>query len=183
MLVKRVRKYNGVSGANSDAWFVGYTPQIVGSVWMGYDQTTDDQYLTGGSYYPTQLFKEVVNSLPASMQATAFEQPEGTNDLSPPIAMEEIEGFTASYSLGGGGLISVSLDWDGFKDDRIEFNVYEIDGDSRKKVASNLSEPHFSEGRLNPFSLPSYQVVAFDPVTEMEGTESSIQKPSFTFSF
>lgn len=175
--------YNEVSGANSDAWFVGYTPHIVGTVWMGYDQTTKDQHLTGGSYYPTQLFKEMVNSLPASMQATAFKQPEGTNDLSPPIAMEEIEGFTASYSLGGGGLISVSLDWESFEDERIKFNVYEIDGDSRKKVASNLTEPHFSEGRLNPFSVPSYQVVAFDPITEMEGTESSVQKPSFTFSF
>lgn len=43
----------------------------------------------------------MVNSLPASLQATAFQQPEGTDDLSPPIAMEDIAGFNAHYSSAG----------------------------------------------------------------------------------
>lgn len=173
--------YPGIDGAMRDAWFVGYTPDVVGSVWMGYDRTTDEQYLSGGSRYPTEIFKDMVNSLPASMQATAFQQPEGTEDLSPPIAMEDIAGFNASYSLGGGGLISVELTWEDFEDDRIEFHVYEVNGESKERVASNLKEPFYNEGRYNPFGLPSYQIVAFDPLTEIEGSVSEIEKPQFSW--
>jgi penicillin-binding protein 1A len=30
-----------------DAWFVGYTPELVGVVWLGYDKTTTSHYLHG----------------------------------------------------------------------------------------------------------------------------------------
>lgn len=30
-----------------DAWFVGYTPELVGVVWLGYDKTTTNHYLHG----------------------------------------------------------------------------------------------------------------------------------------
>ncbi|MCG0040903.1 hypothetical protein LV454_28340, partial [Escherichia coli] len=49
--------YTNVKGATRDAWFIGYTPDVVGSVWMGYDSTNDQHYLTKGSSYPTLLFK------------------------------------------------------------------------------------------------------------------------------
>ncbi|RQW21460.1 PBP1A family penicillin-binding protein [Bacillus sp. C1-1] len=175
--------YPNVDGAVRDAWFVGYTPEVVGSVWMGYDTTTDEQYFTGGSQHPTRLFQAMVNKLPASNQGTAFVKPEGVKDLEPPIAMEEITNFEASYSLGGNGFLSVQLEWEAFEDDRMEFNVYEVHDDERKRVATNLTEPRYSEGRYNPFSIPSYQIVAYDPVTEVEGSESEIVKPSFEFSF
>jgi penicillin-binding protein 2A len=35
----------GINGVK-DQWFVGYTPQLVGAVWVGYDQTDKDHYLT-----------------------------------------------------------------------------------------------------------------------------------------
>ena len=28
----------GTSNASADLWFVGYTPQIVGTIWIGFDQ-------------------------------------------------------------------------------------------------------------------------------------------------
>lgn len=41
-------------------WFVGYTPEIVGAVWMGYDQTDENHYLTESSGSTvTILFKEI----------------------------------------------------------------------------------------------------------------------------
>ncbi|MFB4258529.1 transglycosylase domain-containing protein [Shouchella clausii] len=175
--------YEAVAGANSDVWFVGYTPKVVGAVWMGYDQTNESQYFAGGSGYPTRLFKEMVNSLPASLQANAFEQPEGTSDLASPLAMEKIEDFTAQYTIGGKGLISVQLEWDAVEDERIAFNVYEVDGDSKKQIASKLTEPHFTIGKMNPFSLPKYQVVAYDLETDTEGAASEALEPSFSFSF
>jgi penicillin-binding protein 2A len=35
----------GINGVK-DQWFVGYTPQLVGAVWLGYDQTDSQHYLT-----------------------------------------------------------------------------------------------------------------------------------------
>ena len=31
----------------ADQWFVGYTPNLVGAVWMGYDRTDENHYLSG----------------------------------------------------------------------------------------------------------------------------------------
>jgi penicillin-binding protein 2A len=35
----------GIDGVK-DQWFVGYTPQLVGAVWVGYDKTDETHYLT-----------------------------------------------------------------------------------------------------------------------------------------
>nr|WP_239534820.1 PBP1A family penicillin-binding protein [Solibacillus kalamii] len=60
------------SGGAKDHWFVGYTPEIVGAVWMGYDQTDENHYLlgTGGSTV-TKIFKEIL-----SESMTEFNQKE-----------------------------------------------------------------------------------------------------------
>lgn len=43
-----------------DHWFVGYTPEIVGAVWMGYDQTDENHYLADSSGSTvTVIFKEI----------------------------------------------------------------------------------------------------------------------------
>ncbi|MBQ2764200.1 MAG: PBP1A family penicillin-binding protein [Firmicutes bacterium] len=49
-----------------DAWFAGYTPQIVGTVWMGYDKDISEdgstQYMANvyGGQYPTVIWRMVV---------------------------------------------------------------------------------------------------------------------------
>ena len=47
---------------NKDAWFVGYTPELVAAVWIGYDRTDRDHYLRGvvGGSYPARLWKKVM---------------------------------------------------------------------------------------------------------------------------
>ena len=50
-----------------DAWFAGYTPQIVGMVWMGYDNDVSEdgsaQYMANvyGGQYPTVIWRMVVS--------------------------------------------------------------------------------------------------------------------------
>ncbi|HEY4553905.1 MAG TPA: penicillin-binding protein 1A [Bacillaceae bacterium] len=39
----------GVPEATKDQWFVGYTPNLVGAVWLGYDYPDKNHYLTGTS--------------------------------------------------------------------------------------------------------------------------------------
>jgi penicillin-binding protein 2A len=47
-------------GGTKDHWFVGYSPQIVGAVWMGYDQTDENHFLTESSGSTvTKIFNEI----------------------------------------------------------------------------------------------------------------------------
>ena len=51
-------------GGAKDHWFVGYTSQLVGAVWLGYDQTDSTHYLTGSSGgTATVIFKEILSQL------------------------------------------------------------------------------------------------------------------------
>ncbi|WP_407305798.1 transglycosylase domain-containing protein [Desulfosporosinus sp. SB140] len=73
-------KYGNKSG-NPDAWFAGYTPNITGIVWMGYDSDPDGQHylrnVYGGSY-PAQIWKKVMTvALQDQPVQTKFERPDG----------------------------------------------------------------------------------------------------------
>ncbi|PZE20368.1 transglycosylase domain-containing protein [Paenibacillus xerothermodurans] len=61
---------------SKDAWFVGYTPEIVAAIWLGYEKTNKDHYLTTtGGKYPATLFKEVVTRALAGRPVTTFAKP------------------------------------------------------------------------------------------------------------
>lgn len=49
------------SKANRDLWFVGYTPDWTAAVWMGFDRTDKDNYMTAGSGMAAALFSSVMN--------------------------------------------------------------------------------------------------------------------------
>ena len=52
----------GGSGAR-DNWFVGYTPQLTGAVWLGYDKTDAEHYLTtSSSQTATRIFREMMTA-------------------------------------------------------------------------------------------------------------------------
>ena len=57
--------YQDINGTK-DQWFVGYTPNLVGAVWMGYDKTDRQHYLqSGSSKTAVPLFKTIMEqSLP-----------------------------------------------------------------------------------------------------------------------
>lgn len=52
------------NGGAKDHWFVGYTSQLVGAVWLGYDKTDSNHYLTGSSGgTATVIFKQILSQL------------------------------------------------------------------------------------------------------------------------
>jgi penicillin-binding protein 2A len=80
----------GGDGAK-DNWFVGYTPQLVGAVWLGYDKTDGNHYLTTTSgQTAARIFREM-------MAASLKGEPVQTFDLSmvpwktPPKVKRETE--------------------------------------------------------------------------------------------
>ncbi|MBO0961303.1 penicillin-binding protein 1A [Neobacillus sp. MM2021_6] len=58
----------GINGLK-DQWFVGYTPQLVGAFWVGYDKTDADHYITptsgtGSSVIFREVMKEALENSP-----------------------------------------------------------------------------------------------------------------------
>ncbi len=64
------------SNAVKDQWFVGYSPNLVGAVWMGYDKTTVNQYLykdkTSGANI---VFKEIMTKALQNVENQTFDVP------------------------------------------------------------------------------------------------------------
>ncbi len=64
----------------ADQWVVGYTPDIVITSWMGYDQTTDNHFLTSGTSQGIgQVFKtQMEYILPQTEQSTFLVEEAGS---------------------------------------------------------------------------------------------------------
>jgi penicillin-binding protein 2A len=65
--------FNADNGAK-DHWFVGYTPQVVGAVWLGYDKTDHNHYLSSSSSgTATIIFKEILAKAENEMSTKEFD--------------------------------------------------------------------------------------------------------------
>ncbi|PIC63908.1 penicillin-binding protein [Sporosarcina sp. P13] len=65
--------FEGVNGSK-DHWFVGYTPDIAGAVWLGYDQTDADHYLTStSSFTAPPIFAQVVSKSASELTTKEFD--------------------------------------------------------------------------------------------------------------
>jgi penicillin-binding protein 1A len=68
----------GTTDERESIWFCGYTPELVGVVWMGYDNHKDP--LPRGSYggvYPAQIWRQVMGQALAGLPPRNFTQPAG----------------------------------------------------------------------------------------------------------
>ncbi|CAM3034501.1 transglycosylase domain-containing protein [Sporolactobacillus spathodeae] len=155
-----------------DAWFVGYTPDIVGAVWLGYDQTTNSQYLNGSSNDAVLLFKSVINQMPQEARMTAFTKPQGVADLAHPIHLASIANLTASGTIGKFALPALKLTWDGPTDQRIIYRVYsEVDGKTIYR-GHVIGKHEYQINFVNPMSKEVYYVVPYNPQTGKTGIAS-----------
>ncbi|MDN4593385.1 transglycosylase domain-containing protein [Polycladomyces subterraneus] len=63
----------GMNDGNKDNWFVGYTPQLVGAVWLGYDKTDAQHFLrTAAGDSAAIIFREMMSRALAGQPAQAF---------------------------------------------------------------------------------------------------------------
>lgn len=78
--------FKGLNG-NRDAWFAAFTPEMVGIVWMGYDNDKDEdgtvQYLRQiyGGKYPAQIWKHVIGGASKDLPGSRFSKPSGIVSL------------------------------------------------------------------------------------------------------
>ncbi|KAA0547595.1 PBP1A family penicillin-binding protein [Bacillus sp. BGMRC 2118] len=170
--------YTGVKGATRDAWFVGYTPNVVGALWMGYDTTNNEQYLKHGSAYPTRLFKKILSSSPVDQQAR-FITPKGVEELEEPIVMEGKPDIKSHITFKPLSLFTIQLTWE-IQNERIEYKVYEKKDESWEYIGKVKSgEGSFEIENVNIFNIPSYYIIPYNPQTEEDGEKSNVVTPSF----
>ncbi|WP_077617178.1 transglycosylase domain-containing protein [Bacillus sinesaloumensis] len=168
----------GVENGIKDAWFVGFTPTVVGAIWMGYDSTNSNQYLKSGSASPTKLFKKILDHSELK-NMTAFSTPKDVEELEPPIRLSEISDVKANLSFKPLGLFTVSLKWKPSVDERIEYRIYEENSKSVKYVGSVRGIGEYEIENVNIFSMPSYFIVPYNSLTNEEGSYSKAVKPTF----
>lgn len=70
-------EFSGISKGAKDVWFVGYTPELTAAVWMGYDNTDHNHYLTtSGGSEPAVVFREILSRALKSTPVVPFEIPQ-----------------------------------------------------------------------------------------------------------
>lgn len=163
-----------VEGEAKDTWFAGFTPEYVMSVWMGYDQTDGEHYLTGGSKYPTMLTKAILTEIDEENELSeSFTKPDEVEDLPEPIELPEITNVEASYEWERFAVIRGKISWEASADDRIVYRIYrekdgidELIGEVTGQTEFIIEQPFFKENR--------YYVTAYDPLSKLESKRSEI---------
>ncbi|MFD2042750.1 transglycosylase domain-containing protein [Ornithinibacillus salinisoli] len=158
---------------NKDAWFVGYTPEYVSALWMGYDVSDKDHYLTGGSNYPTELTKQILSKVDNRKSLTKqFKIPENVRELPKPIKLPQIANIEAEITFGGLSLVKGKLTWTGSDDDRVVYRVYKDTPGVDERVGEVTGESEFFVNNIQLLQSDSYYVVPYDPLTMLEGDRS-----------
>jgi penicillin-binding protein 2A len=166
-----------VKGANKDAWFVGYTPEVTGALWVGYDRTTEDQYLTSGSSSAVRLFKRVISK--QEEKAPFFVKSKSVKELEPPITLPIIDDLTGKYAFKALGFFSIELRWTPSDDKRIKYHVYVNNGDKPTLIDKVYGKGTYTLNHVNILKSPQIYVVPYNPLIEKEGEPSNVIQTNF----
>ncbi|WP_096155229.1 transglycosylase domain-containing protein [Bacillus sp. FJAT-45066] len=165
-----------VPRANRDTWFVGFNENVIGTVWMGYDRTTENEYLVGGGSYPTELLKDILRE--AELDNVAFSIPSGVKELESPIQLPEIQSLHASISFHPLRLFYVNLKWEHEGDERIVYRVYSVKDNEETFLGEVEGADTYTVNSINIFNPPKFYVVPYNTQTKQEGTHSPVVLPT-----
>ncbi|MEH7015926.1 MULTISPECIES: transglycosylase domain-containing protein [Bacillus] len=166
---------NQENGAR-DVWFVGYTPDLVGTVWMGYDRTDDKHYVRGSSAYPTNLFKTILAKVNVQGEKK-FAQPRGVETIGMPIRLSKVDGLEAKLTFTPLGLFTAKLTWNQLSDKRVQYRIYKIDNGKATHIDTVTGKGEYEVKFMNVFKTPRFYVVPFNPQTNREGEKTKEVKP------
>lgn len=164
------------AGFVKDSWFAGITPEYVTSLWIGYDVSDADHYLTVGSSAPTKLTKSILTEVDREQSLTeTFTRPDHVAELPEPIELPVITDLNASFRLGGWRLLRGDLTWTPSPDDRIVYHVYEVTdtAGADQYLGRVVGEGEFMLRNTSMFDTKDYYVVPYNPLTDQTGTRSN----------
>lgn len=160
------------SSKNRDVWFVGYTPEWTGAVWMGYDNPDKDHLLNGSSGQTAALFAAVMKEALEGVPVKDFPVPKNMQETKPPEdQLDTPSGLTASYSED---TQTVSLNWNGVDQEGAVYRIY-------RKEASEAEFTYYLDAAtasiedlsVVPGTSYEYYVTAYDPVNDAESGPSN----------
>jgi len=162
----------GGNDVNKDAWFVGYTPEYVGAVWMGFDPEDKDHLMRQGSSLTARMFSKVLAEGLKGVRAHDFEPPGGKKQEEQ--QQEETEPsiqLAADMTLDNGKLKAV-LSWIGGSPDST-YDVYRVlPNGERQLIASGLKDMTYVDELDSP--TPYRYVVVPRNAEGQEETPSAI---------
>ncbi|OWR32791.1 penicillin-binding protein [Saccharibacillus sp. O23] len=172
---------SGISGnsGNRDVWFVGYTPEWTGAVWMGYDKPDGQHMLKNSSKLAASMFARVMKEAMDGMPVSDFKAPDAPVEETPPPEQPE-ETVTNEPLAAPGGLVAsydvgnqmVALSWQPVTGDNVRYRLYRQE--SSETQPSMLSDGLMPATAQDPSALPgltyNYFVTAYrageDPIVE-----------------
>ncbi|GAA0596364.1 transglycosylase domain-containing protein [Virgibacillus siamensis] len=163
-----------VKGEYKDAWFVGYTPEYVSALWMGYGTSDKNHYLTAGSEYPTRLTKAIFSELDKTKNlAASFTKPDQVEGLPEPIELPDNINLKSKLAFGGFSFFQGKLNWTGSQDERIVYRIYREEKGIDERVGEVKGKSEYIIDSVNLFRPSAYYVVPYNPLTKMEGKKSN----------
>lgn len=165
----------GLERYNRDLWFVGYTPEWTAAVWMGFDNTNKDHYVTISSGSPAALFKHVMSKALAGQPVSQFVKPQGVVDPTErPKTVQHLEALLENDGQ------SVLLRWSAVDGD-VSYLLY------RKEVEETeyTEFPPVTQTELKDRTVQSgktyeYYVVVKNRTTGMMSDQSNVVKIELT---
>ncbi|UOQ86601.1 transglycosylase domain-containing protein [Gracilibacillus salinarum] len=171
-----------VDGAVKDAWFAGITPSYVATTWIGYDEATEDNYLTEGSSQATALTKSILTEIDKrTPMEDAFQRSDDVEELPEPIVLPSLIDLDASMKLGGLSILQGELTWSAAEDSRIIYRIYEQAEDGAHMIGEVEGKGSYTISPMNVFKTGTYYVVPYNPLTEQAGEASNLATLKFDF--
>lgn len=146
----------GGSNVNKDAWFVGYTPEYVAAVWMGFEPEDKQHLMTQGSSMTAGMFSKVLGEGLKGVKSGQFIQPAGLQDQEEEETVPPLN-LAADMTLDNDKVVVV-LSWIGGMPD-YTYDVYRIKpSGERVQIAKDLTEYQYVDV-LDSTTLYEYVVV------------------------
>jgi penicillin-binding protein 2A len=152
-----------------DIWFVGYTPQWTGAIWMGFDKTDTKHYVTSDSGNAAALFKAVMTAALAGQEKGEFAKPEGVKDpAKPPEAVTDLRAELASDGR------SVNLSWSAVGDN-VSYELYRKGkADADFSMLLLAASAKMQDLTVKPGETYEYYVLAKQTGTELKSGRSNV---------
>jgi len=164
-----------VKGMVKDAWFVGYTPEYVTALWMGYDHSDQDHHLTVGGSAPTELTKAILTKIDQGQSlAEKFTKPNHVKAIPQPIELPDIKNVDVKYVFGGLSLIKGEISWTGSSDERVIYRIYQKETGIDKKIGEVVGKTVFKIDDVKLLQTNYFYIVPYDPLTKTEGEPSEV---------
>lgn len=169
-----------VQSMTKDAWFVGYTPEYVSALWMGYDRSDEDHYLTEGSRYPAGLTENILKEIDRYKDLSpTFTKPSDVKVVPKPIDLPIIENINVTFAFGGFKLLRGKLTWSGSADSRVVYHIYKVGEEIAEQIGEVTGKTEFIIKDVSLFTSGNYYVVPYNSLTKTEGEKSEVVELKF----